>query len=550
MSVLIVEDEDSVLLLIKSLIDWEGLRMRLAGEASNGPEAIEKIRLLSPDIVITDIRMPGLSGLDVTKWINENRPDTSVIVISGYKQFDYAYDALKLKVVDFLLKPISAEQLNGTLRKIARSRDSRLATSLRDRQLADELRWRRETQRQQCVLNLLHNASAIQPELSAFNEVNGAAFGPGFCQAVIVHLYSRTDSFQNYLASYQSAGSHPQLPATVVSRIIELSGEIIRPKVTDLLCASEGQTAYFLVNYPAEAQPSVQRVYTRFFAAVLENLSMFTRIGCIRAVGGAHSSHVSLPSCLQEASELLPCSCLLGDGAPLLYSELARRSPGHRMYFPYLPQEIKNAIADRDSAALLGGFRAKYAELRAQLAQEPILVGEVLDQFVSQLWAATTESVGDLNISELTGMREFLLSASETPDELGRSMEQLLEYQFKALLSCAVPLESRPVQFIQQYIRRNFAQPLSLSQLAGLSHLSASYLSSVFKKETGASISDFITDCRIARAKELLNSTLEPIASVSEAVGYQDEKYFSRVFSRRVGVRPSEYRKLNRWYQV
>ena len=97
LKVIIAEDEERIVTLIKALGEWESLNMEVAGVAENGEQAIGLIRTIKPDILISDIRMQGMNGLEVAKWTNENFPDTYVIIISGYKQFDYAYDCLKLK---------------------------------------------------------------------------------------------------------------------------------------------------------------------------------------------------------------------------------------------------------------------------------------------------------------------------------------------------------------------------------------------------------------------------------------------------------------------
>lgn len=119
LKVIIAEDEERIVTLIKALGEWESLNMEVAGVAENGEQAIGLIRTIKPDILISDIRMQGMNGLEVAKWTNENFPDTYVIIISGYKQFDYAYDCLKLKIIDFLLKPINKEELNKVLTKIS-----------------------------------------------------------------------------------------------------------------------------------------------------------------------------------------------------------------------------------------------------------------------------------------------------------------------------------------------------------------------------------------------------------------------------------------------
>ena len=118
LKVLIADDERLICRLVQILADWEALGMEVAGTAENGLEAQEKIRQLEPDILITDIRMPGLGGLELIEQAKALRPELEVIIISGYAHFEYAQSAIKFGVGNYLLKPIKKEELMGTLRTL------------------------------------------------------------------------------------------------------------------------------------------------------------------------------------------------------------------------------------------------------------------------------------------------------------------------------------------------------------------------------------------------------------------------------------------------
>ncbi len=118
LKVLIADDEEKICQLIEKLIDWQALDMKLSGVANNGIEALERIEALSPDVVITDIRMPGYDGLDLVKKTRELNVGVEFVIISGYRHFEYAQTAIKYGVSDYLLKPIKKQELTETLEKI------------------------------------------------------------------------------------------------------------------------------------------------------------------------------------------------------------------------------------------------------------------------------------------------------------------------------------------------------------------------------------------------------------------------------------------------
>lgn len=151
-NVVIAEDEKRICSLIKALIDWDGLHLRLVGEAHDGVQALTLLQQEKVDILITDIRMPGVNGLDLTKWVNDHCNQCSVIIISGYKQFDYAYDALRMDVVDFLLKPIKKTEINNAISKIVQKRS---VSSPNTSTIQLEVQQFRTSLRRQCIFQTL-----------------------------------------------------------------------------------------------------------------------------------------------------------------------------------------------------------------------------------------------------------------------------------------------------------------------------------------------------------------------------------------------------------
>ncbi len=118
MKVVVADDERRVCALIVALIDWDGLGLQNVGTAYDGLEAFEVIKREKPDLVITDIRMPGLDGLELISKAKALYPDLQFIIISGHKQFDYAQSAIKYGVGEYLLKPIKKQELNQTLQRM------------------------------------------------------------------------------------------------------------------------------------------------------------------------------------------------------------------------------------------------------------------------------------------------------------------------------------------------------------------------------------------------------------------------------------------------
>ena len=160
MKVLIADDEQGIIDLIKHLITVENCE--IVGEANDGVEALHKIRECKPDIVITDIMMPLMNGIDLIRNVIAEMPDTQFIVISGYREFEYAKSALQLGVQDYLLKPIKQSELNGILGKLVTSKEQEISLSRdKERQYSKTL----EVLRRDYTNKLLHSVSGGIPEL-------------------------------------------------------------------------------------------------------------------------------------------------------------------------------------------------------------------------------------------------------------------------------------------------------------------------------------------------------------------------------------------------
>ena len=155
MKVLIADDEINIILLIKSLIDRKKTAVEIIGEAGDGITALEMVRRLKPDVVITDIRMPGMSGMDLIRHVREEQIPVEFVIISGYSEFEYARSAIQYGVSDYLLKPIKKDELNDVLAKLESQRASRREQQMQFNLMEDRLASNNGILRKNLLQNLL-----------------------------------------------------------------------------------------------------------------------------------------------------------------------------------------------------------------------------------------------------------------------------------------------------------------------------------------------------------------------------------------------------------
>ena len=181
MRVFIADDEQGIVELIKHLITVE--KCEIVGEANNGLDALHKIREQQPDIVITDIMMPLMNGIDLIREVLKTLPQTQFVVISGYREFEYAKSALQLGVQDYLLKPIKQSELNGILEKLVASKEKKIS---RDKDMEQQYIRTREMLRKDYANRLLHNVSTEEEDIPDVNGEKIFHFGTGAFQCAVI----------------------------------------------------------------------------------------------------------------------------------------------------------------------------------------------------------------------------------------------------------------------------------------------------------------------------------------------------------------------------
>ena len=488
--------------MIKALIDWDGLHLRLVGEAHDGVQALTLLQQEKVDILITDIRMPGVNGLDLTKWVNDHCNQCSVIIISGYKQFDYAYDALRMDVVDFLLKPIKKTEINNAISKIVQKRS---VSSPNTSTIQLEVQQFRTSLRRQCIHSFLYNSSLRDVPLETFNKTTGMEFQNGDFVAIILQLYEPNSSLDGHFSRYS--------------------------------------TLYCIVNLDPNSRESFIRSLKRIKDILKEHIDVF-RYRFLLTVSNFHSNYTAFPTAFQEARMLIPCKCALSGEGPFLWNDF----PLPPLTLPKLSlkSECRRAAETRETKQIFCVIHDLIETHSTLFLTDPRLINSFLRQLFDAIWVIASNHTW-LTPDALLIMQKYLVSCSSSLHDLEKNCCQLIDSILVRLQKEVDSTNSMPVRTVKQLISKNFANTISLDDLAKEVNLSPPYLSELFKNETGETISNYIQRTRIEMAQHLLLTTMMNVTEVADAVGYADAKYFSRVFRKHLGIRPSDFRYLNKW---
>ncbi len=535
LKVLIADDEVKVIQLIEYLVDWQAFGMEIIDRVHDGETALLAIREKQPDIVVTDIRMPGLGGIELVQKTQEAGLDPFFIMISGYSEFEYAQKAIQLGVEDYLLKPLRKKDLEAVLSKILEKSHVRRETSA----ALGELSKTRKLARTRLLTDVVVNRDLTVFELT--DEEFAARYGVSLSGSSMECLITRvfpgmmrrgTESTDEYRFIM------PKLQEIVESRLSPLCREIISTVLHNDVIT--------LISHGGQQRERIAEEIAKLKINVLGYRNIYPEMRIAVGFSRTVENIRGIPDAYRDAA----CA-------------LIRRFAGEDRFILDGTGEAAAGEAHKDSLlqpqarkALLGRIELLDAEgFRALAADQFFRMRDHLDRP-----AALRDSYSALCETFLFGLR----SLDSLPEDTAPEAEQLedafnLLYSFRELEAfftdtCAEilrkcsnekkALEDKPIRQAKQYIQEHYNEAITLEAVSSEVGFNPAYFSTIFKKSTGQNFMDYIKEVRINNAKDMLARTGMDVASVAQAVGYSDIKYFTRLFRKATSLTPTDYRRL------
>jgi len=515
MNVLIIDDEKHVREGIKLLADWESVNIHSIIEAENGKIAQDMIKKFRPEIIFTDMKMPELDGRELLKWISEEGLSSKVIVITGYDDYEYMREAIKYGASDYLLKPIDPETLNSTLLKGVnqwKKEELKRVESYKELRIVNELR---PFYRDQHLTNALLKEQFDQTMLKEFG------YNDEQKMKVILLKLLNLESFKEiwpeeicYFSILNIANEYLHTNQSGVAfRNLQKSHEIClfywgkdeKDTMEELM-----KQFYSIVPFPIhvaigeriERLNDVSFGYLQAIKIVNEmNVLSNNRTPLFTAIDIKEYQPINLV----ELIRVLDISMEKQD--ILIYDDLVRSIRQHVLQQNYL--SLSQVITlNREFSMFVERWKEKLT----------IQIEETIN--LDFYWDAN----GHLMIQKLLNdQRDIMLK-----------IIQLQSNHEKEVSS---------IEKIARFIQINYEEDISLQEFSERFYLSREYISRKFKQMYGENISDYIVRIRIEKAKELLKFPNLKIYEIANRIGYQDDKYFRKVFKKAVGITPSDYRK-------
>lgn len=520
--VVLADDENKVILLLQKLIDWESLGYEIVGTANDGLRALELVREKQPNLLITDIRMPGYSGIELVQRAKELQPNLHFIVISGYRKFEYAQNALKYGVEDYLLKPIKQDELTGIL--------LRLKDKLGE-EAALELRLKKSGERQQeLLMEALADASERQQPFMSYADKRFHTSG-GICFAALVRV--------DMVGTAQTPGSY--------QIILRYALEIVRRELralTDIYAAAVRKEGVAIVlRMAAYRTVAMKQCFTKIQKEIESQRDMFGTLRCTVCLGSRQTAFEDAVLSMRQALWL--CRDHLCRTQAWRDAEIERPVLGQR-YMMEAAQKKRFQVAaeclDEER------FQQELDESCGAVLSHPDLNGQMLEDWFDQVLEACLygmRQTGQVDERFPAEMEDRFWLCTDAQGVLQVLRESICR-QIRQLAAERSQRETRPITDAKRYIQQHYREALRLEDVSSAVGFNTTYFSTLFKKETGQNFVDYLTELRISKAKELLSGDDLSVQDVAENVGYRDLKYFSKLFKKVTGVSPSDYKKLYR----
>ena len=524
--VILVDDEEEVREAIRKRIDWESIGFTVAGTAENGEEALELAEAEEPDVVMTDIQMPFMDGLTMLKKLKEKLPDLRSVIFSGYDDFEYAKEAIRLEAEEYILKPVDADELKAIFLRIKERLDEQMEQRRNVEQLSRYYEEIRPIMKEQLIIGLLEGRE-LQFDLERYQRDYDLELESAF-YCVGAFRITPTGDNKDRLNKNLMAVSLKQIVTERFKDVLPVEAFVY----LDTVCV--------LARLKSTAQHSIFiNEMDKICKIAHKTLDADVCAGIGRVYGNAESIHKSFI----EAKDAFHHRIFVGENQAIFINDVEPSYPIEdyvsEKQIRHIMRQIK--IGTRESLdSEIYDFIDKLKRTNINLNQLQIFYAEFVVELL-RLCRGHGISAQDVGMSNVNTNEE--LTQMSSMDEFAARLSELSNTLREKIGSERLDSTKKFATDARQYIADHYSESkLSVDEICSHLGVGPSYFSSVFKKEMGKSFVTYLTEVRMNEAQRLLDTTDEKSYIIAGMVGYEEPNYFSYVFKKHFGVSPSKYR--------
>ncbi|GGI45606.1 AraC family transcriptional regulator [Paenibacillus marchantiophytorum] len=531
LKILIVDDEALVRIGIKTILPWEELGFELVGEAENGKKALEMARAYSPDIILTDIKMPVMTGIELIKQLRQENHPAKFIVLSAYDDLVYVKEAMKHGAEDYMLKlelePVQLIQIMKELSlSIAAAKDRIGNAAIAQEYPIIHTALHKEKFFKDMLLGVIQNSAEMLQQVNRLNL--------NFLEKNLSCLIVEVDD----LTIYDKYGEAPHLLDYSILNILE---EVLSSYAYGHVASIHPKQFVAIFTFKKnEREDSGERLH-ELTTNMRTSLRKYLNASVCMGISNDHPNYIYIKQAFNEAKEAINYKFILPRGSDIYYCDMKRMSIQENEDISAEMRKVEFALLDGDIKAIKDALDLFIQKMhQSNNLTKELLTGlcysiYYLFQTFMEKFKLTGKNIVNKEMYTDINTMNLKVDFIEWIHHLKqRFTEQLIDNN-----------ENMRVFTTKQFINKHYKEDLSLERIAEYLQLSTAYLSNLYKKETGQNLIEYMTEVRISQAKFLLKTTDLKIAEIAREVGYSDEYYFSKVFKKNVGESPIKYKNLS-----
>ena len=535
--ILLVDDEILVRDAIRENIDWGKLDCELIGDCENGKQAVEFVKTHEVDIVLTDILMPYMDGMELSHFLHDNYPDVLIVIFSGFGEFEYAKKAIQYNVSEYMLKPVTAMELTKVIENMKEKLDSRKKEQRKMEsltQVSQDYHKNANVIRSKALDCLVKCTREVQVSLDELERM-GITFQAASYRVAVFDI-------DTYSEMYQMDMDKQQESALMAFVLFNVGDEIVVQEKAGVVY-QEGNNRVCIIfagNRTKEFSESIHRICHEIQKKVKEVIGLETSIG----IGSWVRSLYELIYSYRLAAKAIDYRYLLGGN---LLFDMEEKKTDNSIFLINDLETLTEAIKSGDRRHMEETLGQIETEIKSALVEKSYAC--IYLQQVIRAIGNTCQSLSE-EPEKIIAQREALLKAvteQRTFSQAAALVEKYAQEVFDELQELNSSSGQRQGMLAMDYIQKNYMDPcLSLNSICSYLNISTSYFSTIFKEMTGETFIEVLTRVRMEKAKELLENTTMKNYEIAEKVGFSDPHYFGISFKKITGKTPTEYAREKR----
>ncbi|NLV63950.1 MAG: response regulator [Clostridiaceae bacterium] len=532
LKVMIVDDEYYFREALKISLSWQDLGFIVCGEAKNGKEALDMIDDLEPDIILVDINMPIMDGLEFVNELKNRGADCKIVILTGHSEFQYAKEAVKLGVYNYILKPVNEKELTETLIDIKRDIETEVNIKIEHNRLKQQVKESIPLLKEKFLNeliqgNLPRNKNAITKRMEYLN----IHFCSEYYRVITIEINDESSGILN--------DEDKQLWKFAVSNI---SCELLEEYFPYEMCYDSFDRICIIVGVKKNNQELRLLLESRLElirTAVSKHLGFTVTIG----VGNEKKSLHDISASYKEALVALKNMLTQGKDKVITYYSVEDSEIKINLFTAVDRNQLLIHLRTGDSKEIMNLLNQIFTEISSE-----DLHHEILYVICVEMAAVCMEYIIELGLPLKEVLPNNLLNIIEEIQSK-RSIQEIREYMeriFKNTLEAASRSRSSKasviVEGVKKYIHEHYDNSdMNIDEIARNLYVNYSHLCFIFKRDTGITINEYLTEYRMIKAKELFDAGNNLVLDVAAKVGYADANYFGKCFKKHYGLSPSKY---------